>query len=111
MFVKVTAGTDQQGGTIPDTLFEAKGMVEHGIVVIDSKDPDPDWVSLIGRDFHRLHVLEVDQSNPAQDADGQPMGVFVRWAGWVDHDPLYTGCVTTRNIYILGANGKTIDRV
>ena len=70
---------------------------------------DVDFPSEIGADFETMHVLEMSPDQTVYEANNE-MFAF-RYVWWDDPQTGRTAVVTTRNIFILGENGKTIDRV
>lgn len=76
-----------------------RALVEHGI----------DFEAALNAHIDFLHLLEF---NPEQtDYEIKENMVSFRYVWWHDEKTGLTAVITTRNIFILGANGKTIDRV
>lgn len=125
MYVKVTAGRDPQspGQHHGDFLAEVVPPLysdhvaaplgrnaersEKGAILTVG---DVDFPGAIGAEFAVLHVLEIDPQNTVVQEDGSELFSF-RYAWWDDPGVGRTAVITTRNIFVLGANGKTIDRV
>lgn len=109
MYVKVTA--DVEHG---DTLWETSGPVSSGFYGVpfedDGNGPIFDFQKGLPAVPSELNVHEIDTSNQTEYERTKRI-VAVRFAGWPDSQGRSVGVVTTRNIFILGSNGKTIDRV
>ena len=120
MYVKVTAG-EHLTGAKGDFIIEVKdGPIysDYAAVVLgdDAKWDDGNLVDLGHTDFseamgcspNTLHTLEF---LPDQTKYEKNKGIVAfRYAYW-HNDEGITAVITTRNIFIVGANGKTIDRV
>jgi hypothetical protein len=111
MYVKITAG-ERHG----DVIFETSGAVNYDTIAAklggnatETSIGDVDFGEAVGVTFNELSVLEIDRSQTRYE---EGKGIFVfRYAWWVDDRRGFVGVVTTRNIFIVGDNGKTIDRV
>lgn len=129
MYIKVAYGDHQSG----DFLLDVTGPIHSGLAAIkyDPEAVDNDVVGELGRTLERARLRELgqDQSDdlihpipfnhahvltidPAQTKYERRQGlVGVQYAWWDEPmDGLHV-VITTRPIYILGDNGKTIDKV
>lgn len=71
-----------------------------------------DFEEAIGAHIDFLHLLEFSPEQTEYERNQGPNGlVSFRYVWWEDPDTGLTAVITTRNIFILGENGKTIDRV
>ena len=110
MYVKVTM--DVEHG---DTFWQTEGPIDSGLYTVPFKD-DGDGPIF---DFQKglpsvpllLHIHEIDMDQQTEYERNKNI-VAVHFATWPDPENVQSiGVVTTRNIFILGDNGKTIDRV
>jgi hypothetical protein len=107
MYIKVTAGNTSPIG---DFLIEVHPPVFSGLVAAPINDNgDVDFAQAINADIHYLHALELNYDQTVYE-EGQEMVSF-RYVYWDDPETGLTAVVTTRHIFILNDNGKTIDRV
>lgn len=121
MYIKVTHG-DNMGG---DFLIEATDPLYSGLAAIPfDPNQDDDIVEALSHElgrqlsssespvplpFNHAYVLEID---PAQTEYEKNKGVLaVRYVWWFELNDGIHVVITTRNIFIVGDNGKTIDRV
>lgn len=117
MYVKVTAGT--HGG---DFLAKVHPPLHSDFIAVPLGknavwDENHNLVSPGDIDFGEAlniymeygHVLEISADQTQYEANKNM--IAVRYAWWNDPDTGLTAVITTRNIFILGENGKTIDRV
>jgi hypothetical protein len=110
MYVKVTG--DAEHG---DTIWETGGPVQSGfyaILIEQVVDGDPVFDFKDGLPYvpSTLHIHEIDVSQQTKH-EKEHNRVAVRFAWWPDAAGDSVGVVTTRNIFLVGDNGKTIDRV
>lgn len=120
MYVKVTAGHHPYGQR-GDFLIEVHGPIysdfaaatlgknaqwddDHTLV----SPGDVDWGDVMGASINYLHMLEFIADQTQYEAN-ENMVAF-RYAWW-ESDKGIEAVVTTRNIFILSDQGKTIDRV
>ncbi|KKL12245.1 hypothetical protein LCGC14_2537730 [marine sediment metagenome] len=106
MYVKITAGS--HGG---DLIFETAGPIESGALAAEvDNDGEVAYTEAIPSMPALLHMLEIDleQRTKYERTSGL---VRIRWARWPDQEEGSVGLVTTRNVFIVGDDGKTIDRV
>lgn len=121
MYVKVTAG-DHPYGAKGDFLTEVHPPIYSDFIAAklgknaewdDDKNlispGDVDWDKELGASIDYLHMLEFTADQTQYEANKDI--VAFKYAWWHDPDTGITAVITTRNIFILGANGKTIDRV
>lgn len=119
MYLSVTAGIGHG-----DFLIEAQDPIYSGTAVIPwANTPDHDvgsllwnYLELAERDWWaELHVLEIDDEGIVDEATPEGTGgrrvLVPKYAWWMKPDVGCCGIVTTRTIFILGTNGKTIHRV
>ena len=122
MYVKVTHGKNMGG----DFLKELPGdEIYSGTAILPWESSKQDGDLLGGNDlgsllweeldfqgpfWHTLHILEInlDQYVHTDPDDGREW-LIVKYVWW--HTDGISAVATTRNIFILGDNGKTIDRV
>jgi hypothetical protein len=124
MYVKVTHG-DAMGG---DFLLPVTGPIHSGSIAI-SFDPNAqdhdvggelakelgrqmlygDGAAVQSMPLNRIHVLEIDQHRTQYEANKNLLAVRYVW--WDEPMDGLHAVVTTRNIFIVGDDGKTIDRV
>jgi hypothetical protein len=106
MYVKVPSINDQG-----DFITQAAGPINSGTVLLDFGPNDTEVLDqlneAIDANVSYLHVLQVGIG------ERPPLGpVSVRYATWYDPtEGQVEGVVTSRHIFIVGENGKTIDRV
>lgn len=121
MYVKVTAGG---GENVPtgnylaevhgDLFFDthATPLGRNAVWDDDGRLRSPGDIDFSGllrvEGSFSLHVLEFTISREEFEQHGEV--VPFRFAWWRDPKDGLVGVVTTRNIFILGENGKTIDR-
>ena len=125
MYVKVTNGRDpnQPGLHTGDFLAEVVPPLRSDHIVAEvGKNAergdtgrlitvgDVDFAYAIGAEFARMHVLEVAPEQTTSPDPDTEMFAF-RYVWWDDPAVGRVAVITTRNIFILGENGKTIDRV
>lgn len=122
LYVKVT------GPNATATTYRAQGPVKMGRAILWESPANLDlegWRKAIPYGFDRLDTGSIDLDRN-EDGEISPNGVTtaeddngaafwqVQWAVFQD-DPEdmypYLGVVTRRSIYLLGENGKTLDRV
>lgn len=110
MYVKVAYCDEQMG----DFLIEVTGPIHSGLVALpydpDAQDHDisGELRKVLDLSLSRVHVLEIEQNQTQYEAN---QGfVAVRYVWWEDDDG-HHAVVTTRPIFVVGDNGKTIDRV
>jgi hypothetical protein len=120
MYVKVTAGAHPYGQR-GDFLIEVEPPIhfdhiaaplgenaqwdaDHNLV----SPGDIDFQKAIGADINYLHMLEFTADQTQYEANKEV--VAFRYVWWAS-DKGIEAVVTTRRIFIVGENGKTIDRV
>ncbi len=111
MYIKVTVG-DGHGDFIQEV---GPGPLESGTIAVEW-DPDAEDNNVLAKVAQELDIvwsqarlLEID---PQQTRYELNTGVAaVRYVWWYVPDSGAEGVVTTRNIFIVGNDGKTIDRV
>lgn len=119
MYVKVTAGNHpfgQRGDFLTRVhpplysdfaAIEISGMEWNEDGSVKSWD-SVDWAEVVGP-HQALYMLEFQ---PDQTEYERNKGIVAfRYARWDDPSQGGVAVVTTRNIFIVGENGKTIDRV
>ena len=119
MYVKVTAG-DHIHGQRGDFLTEVTPPIysDYAAAKLDNAKWDNDgklisweidWNEALGASVQYMHFLEfhIDQTE-YERMNGM---VAFRYVWWHDRDRGIEAVVTTRKIFIVGENGKTIDRV
>ena len=120
MYVKVTAGahpygqrgdfltkahpplySDYAATHLPDAKWDDEGhLISWG---------DVDWSEAMGAQCEYVHFLEFEiEQTVYEQLNGM---VAFRYVWWSDPETGLTAVITTRNIFIVGENGKTIDRV
>lgn len=121
MYVKVTKGRGQ--GVPPgDFLCEVSQPVHSGTATVGIPQEakwredgtllwpgNIDYSAALGVDLATVHQLEMS-CGPTPNGN-QPGTLVFRYAYWADPATGLTAVVSTRNIFIIGANGKTVDRV
>lgn len=121
MYVKVTGGRHHFGGR-GDFLTRVEPPLYTDYTAIELADDarwgdDGELESLGSTDFHEalgaaiefIHMLEFQ---PERTVYEENTGIVAfRYAWWHDSKTGLTAVVTTRSIFVLGENGKTIDRV
>ncbi|KKM60535.1 hypothetical protein LCGC14_1540800 [marine sediment metagenome] len=122
MYIKVTAG-DGPNGMHGDFLCKVFPPIHFDYVAEEIGEDavwDTDGSTLLNPgtiDFNKalnahiefMHLLEL---HPLQTTYEKNKNLFTfRYVWWIDPETGLTAVITTRNIFILGENGKTIDRV
>lgn len=128
MYVKVTQGRGMGG----DFLLKVRSdEINSGTAVLpwDSEKMDGDllgdndigqglWEALDmgGQWWRLLHVLEIDTdqfvvADASSEKGTTDERLLAKYAWWWHEDGGAEAVVTTRNIFILGENGQTIDKV
>ncbi len=109
MYVKVTAG-DHPYGAKGDFLTKVHPPIysDYAAASID-EDGEVNFQEAMGADPNFIHHLEFDKTQTRYEENKNM--VSFRYVWWDDPDTGLTAVVTTRNIFILGDNGKTIDKV
>lgn len=107
MYVKVNQGREGQ-----DLIFAARNPITSGFAYFDPSEVDtshgePEWLDHLG-DLIPHGDWYLGEVFPQNFNDEQKYRI--RYAWWPSDDG-WSGVVTTRNIFILGDNGKTIDKV
>lgn len=107
MYIKITAGEGHG-----DVLYDAGDQVQSGYVAAPLQEGNseyPDFTKAIGVAIHEIHICEF---RPDQTKYEKNHGLFAfRYAWWITDGVGVVCVVTTRNIFIVGDDGKTIDRV
>jgi len=106
MYVKVEG--------VHPSLFEVpKGAnpLEYGSRVVIEPPWEIDWQKELEVALRFLHYRGDSDVAPHHDVTGGPDFWVVHFAWWTDDDRGSFGIVTTHDLYIMGDNGKTIDRV
>jgi hypothetical protein len=131
MYVKVTQGADMGGDFLllvrSDSIISGTAVLPWDSEKQDGKllgDNDPAgelWkqLEMEGTWWRLVHVLEIDTEQfVVAEASGQgdevefgPEKLILKYAWWWHEDGGAEAVVTTRNIFIVGEDGKTIDRV
>lgn len=105
MYVKVNQGHEGE-----DFLLETHGPLTSGFKYfdLDEVSEHPDWIGMVGIPHGTAMVLDV----LPQNFNGQEK-YRVRYVWWPRNDGLgpFSGVVTSRNIFIVGDDGQTVDRV
>lgn len=111
MYIKVTVG-DGHGDFIQEV---GPGPLESGSVAI-KWEPNALDINILEQvakhlDIHwaQAHLLEIDPHQTKYELNEGLLAVRYVW--WYVPDSGTEGVVTTRNIFIVGNDGKTIDRV
>lgn len=108
-YVKFDEAEGGQGELIAaesDHLWFSRVFIE----ALKTGTDDSDWdafseaAKAIGRDYSVAHVGDMTPQHP----DGERTVSFVQW---FDQNGVGHLATTTRDIYILNSNGKTLDRV
>ena len=119
MYLKVAAGHHPYGQR-GDFLIEVRGPVyydyaavrlgagaewdeDHGLVSVG----DVDWSEAMGASVDYLHMLEFTADQTQYEANEEM--VAFRYAWWESERGI-EAIVTTRNIFIMSDDGKTIDK-
>ena len=117
MYIKVTAGADGNVGDflLPINLSERGGLRFGYVTMPWSDDPESefDYAAMMaavgGTDVNEtMHVLEFTPDRTDYERD-KGVASF-KFARWHDRDSGMVTVATTRNIFILNDDGKTIDR-
>ena len=122
MYIKVTAG-DGPNGRHGDFLCAVWPPIYFDHVAVEVGEDavwDTDGSTLLNPgtiDFNKalnasiefMHLLELEPDQTRYEVNKNLFGFRYVW--WNDPDTGLTAVVTTRNIFILGNDGKTIDRV
>ena len=118
MYVKVTAGNHPQGQRGDFIVHAGPGPIysDFSLVPIPEGWTVEDGVSaldfeeVLGTPLHQLHVLEFQPSHVDHGNDANT--VCFKYAWWDEEGSARAhAVVTTRNIFIMSDEGKTIDRV
>ena len=109
MYVKVTAG-DHPYGAKGDFLTRVYPPIyfDHIAAVLD-ENGEVDFEKALNASLDFIHHLEFDTSQTVYEQNKNM--VAFRYVWWEDPETGLTAVITTRNIFILGETGKTIDRV
>ena len=119
MYVKVTAG--DQAGIKGDFLTKVYPPIYSDYIAAplgkDAEWKDDflvhpghiDFAEAIGADINHLYMMEFVADRTAYE-EAKDIIAF-RYVWWNDPDTGLTAVITTRKIFIIGENGKTIDSV